>query len=52
MILFFGVIETGAQKYIRISKGILIGQTVWFLWPKLQMLVFTQKREVLADLYT
>ena len=31
ILIFFGVIETGSQKCIQISKGILIRQTVWFL---------------------
>ena len=50
---FFGVIEIGLKKFIQISKGVLIGQPVWFLWPiKFRVLVFTRKNEVLADLYT
>ena len=41
-IIFFGIIKTSSQKCIQISKGVLIGQTVWFLWPKFQVLVFTK----------
>ena len=36
ILIFFGVIETGSQNCIQISKGVLIGQTVCFLWPKIQ----------------
>ena len=44
ILIFFAVIETGSQNCIRISKGVLIGQTVWFLWPKLWVVVFTRKK--------